>query len=243
ISCRCGQDADCNPSNAAGVLGCMIGFDAIGNNITAGLTAAGDAKFNYTEYSFNNLMPACLGMAEKIAIRNGGKATEDTLIIPVQKPKAARFEQWTNQLKTIDTPISQYEMDLWNPGWKLLACAKDKGAQWRGAIYRRHNVLRLYPVSRKEPAVVASDIEVPADGNPKMHIVVTSDKETDYLLKVIIDDQLARQSLINTKAKWITETVDLAPYKGKKVNVRIETHATSDKLGFAYISDVTIKTE
>ncbi|UCD29117.1 MAG: ADP-ribosylglycohydrolase family protein, partial [Planctomycetota bacterium] len=30
IATRCGQDADCNPSNAAGVLGCMIGFNAIG---------------------------------------------------------------------------------------------------------------------------------------------------------------------------------------------------------------------
>jgi len=241
ISCRCGQDADCNPSNAAGVLGCMIGFEAIGEKITSGLTAAGDAKFNHTEYSFNNLIPACLGMAEKIALRAGGKVTGDDLIIALQKPKAAKLEQWENQLDDFKTAISQHEMDQWNKGWKLVACASGKGAEWRGTQFRRPNVIKLYPPNLKQPAIIASTIKVPAQGKPKMYINVASDKNTDFLLKVVVDNKQVKKTLINTKGKWICEEVDLAPFAGKKVNARIETHATSPKLGYSYLSDIAVK--
>jgi hypothetical protein len=99
IATRCGQDADCNPSSAAGVLGCMKGYAALGN-ATAGIPAMADTPFSYTEYSFNNLIPACQRMTEKIIARAGGKVSATTFEIPVQAPKPpSTFEQWVQQTK------------------------------------------------------------------------------------------------------------------------------------------------
>ncbi len=98
FSIRCGQDADCNPSNAAGVLGCMKGFKGIGEAITGGIPAMADTKFSYTDYSFNTLIPACQRMTEALIIRAGGKVSPTAYEIPMQSPKPpATLEQWVQQ--------------------------------------------------------------------------------------------------------------------------------------------------
>jgi len=100
FSIRCGQDADCNPSNAAGVLGCMKGFKGIGDAITGGIPAMADTNFSYTAYSFNTLIPACQRMAEKIIVQAGGTISPTAYEIPLQSAKAlATFEQWVQQGK------------------------------------------------------------------------------------------------------------------------------------------------
>ncbi len=99
ISTRCGQDADCNPSNAAGVLGCMKGYKALGD-VAAGIPAMADTRFAYTDYSFNTLIPACQRMTEQIIQRAGGTVTADSYTIPVQVPQPPRtLEQWVRQGK------------------------------------------------------------------------------------------------------------------------------------------------
>lgn len=98
IATRCGQDADCNASSAAGILGCMKGFDALGEEFTGGIAAIADANFAHTRYSFNTLIPACQAMTEKILARSGGRiegeGADARMLIPMQKPRPARFEQW-----------------------------------------------------------------------------------------------------------------------------------------------------
>jgi hypothetical protein len=97
ISTRCGQDADCNPSSAAGVLGCMKGYAGLGD-ATSGIPAMADAKFSYTDYSFNTLVPACQKVTEQIIVRAGGKVTEDGYTLPEQKPQPPEtLEQWVRQ--------------------------------------------------------------------------------------------------------------------------------------------------
>jgi len=100
VSIRCGQDADCNPSNAAGVLGCMKGFKGIGDAITGGIPAMADTNFAYTNYSFNTLIPACQRIAEKVIAQAGGNVSSTAYEIPVQTPKPpVTFEQWVHQIK------------------------------------------------------------------------------------------------------------------------------------------------
>ena len=51
IATRCGQDADCNPSSAAGILGTMLGYDKIPAYWKLGLKEAEDIDFKYTSTS------------------------------------------------------------------------------------------------------------------------------------------------------------------------------------------------
>ena len=52
ISTRCGQDADCNPASAAGVLGTLYGFRRIPSEYTSGIAALQGKRFAYTDYDY-----------------------------------------------------------------------------------------------------------------------------------------------------------------------------------------------
>lgn len=100
ISTRCGQDADCNPSSAAGVLGCMLGFKQIPEQYTSGIAAMADKNFDYTTYSFNTLVPACQRMSEAVIVAAGGAVTDTEYRFPRQTPKPPLvLEQWLHQEK------------------------------------------------------------------------------------------------------------------------------------------------
>jgi len=94
ISTRCGQDSDCNPSSAAGVLCTMMGYSQIPDEYASGIPAIADQKFEYVRYSFNDLVPACLKVARE---RAGGYTKivdgKETLVIPFQYPIAPRLEK------------------------------------------------------------------------------------------------------------------------------------------------------
>ena len=55
ISTRCGQDSDCNPASAGGILGTMIGYDAIPDKWKAGLDRVDDMDLKYTTLSLNEV--------------------------------------------------------------------------------------------------------------------------------------------------------------------------------------------
>ena len=97
ISTRCGQDSDCNPSSAAGVLCTMIGYNKIPNEYTSGIPAIADQKFQYVKYSFNDLVPTCLKVARENINRAGGYTKtidgREVMFIPVQHPVAPRLEK------------------------------------------------------------------------------------------------------------------------------------------------------
>ena len=94
VSTRAGQDSDCNPSSAAGVLGVMIGYDKIPDEWKSGIAALADKKFDYTNYSFNSICESTVQRALKVVTMAGGKVSGDEIIIPVQEPKPWKLEQW-----------------------------------------------------------------------------------------------------------------------------------------------------
>ena len=93
ISTRAGQDSDCNPSSAGGILGTMLGYDRIPPNWKQGLKEAEDIDFKYTTMSLNDVYAMGMKHALQVIERNGGKINGDQVTIAVQTPKAVRFEQ------------------------------------------------------------------------------------------------------------------------------------------------------
>lgn len=94
ITARCGQDSDCNPSNAAGILGTMVGYARIPDEWKIGIDAIADKKFNYTSYSFNEITRSTLERALTVVKGAGGTVTDSEVIVPRQEPKAPKLEQW-----------------------------------------------------------------------------------------------------------------------------------------------------
>lgn len=96
ISCRCGQDSDCNPSNAGGVLFTTIGASKVPTRFTEKLNLKG--KFSYSDYTLPKVYEVCEKLARQAVVRAGGKIEKDAqgeevMLIPVQTPKPGKLEQ------------------------------------------------------------------------------------------------------------------------------------------------------
>ena len=92
ISTRCGQDSDCNPSNAMAVLGVIKGFQGLPQNMQDGVKAFADTNFIHTTYSFNKAVESTYNYAIKNIEKGGGTISGKKLKIKVQEPLPPQLE-------------------------------------------------------------------------------------------------------------------------------------------------------
>ncbi|HVW60990.1 MAG TPA: ADP-ribosylglycohydrolase family protein [Puia sp.] len=93
IAARAGQDADCNPSSAGGILGTVLGYDKLPEYWKKGLKGSEDIDFKYTTISLNKVYAIGYKHALENIKRNGGHAGNGSVTIQTQEPKAVRLEQ------------------------------------------------------------------------------------------------------------------------------------------------------
>jgi hypothetical protein len=111
VAMRSGQDSDCNPSSAAGILGVMLGYKRIPAKWTAPLPAIADEKFSYTNYSFNSIVKSTVERAKLVVQREGGRVNGQELIIPAQAPESLKLEQFAPG-KVVE------RIEVTDPRWK-----------------------------------------------------------------------------------------------------------------------------
>jgi hypothetical protein len=92
ISTRCGQDSDCNPSNALAVLGVIKGFSGLPSYMQEGVRAVSDSLFIFTSYSFNSAVSSTEKYALDLIVKGGGKVTDKSIKIKTQVPSAPPYE-------------------------------------------------------------------------------------------------------------------------------------------------------
>lgn len=108
ISTRAGQDSDCNPSSAGGILGTMIGYNKIPAYWKQGLKEAEEIDFKYTTLSLNEVYELGYNHAIKNITRNGGKVTGESITIQTQAVEPVRFEQsFRNHYPVEKRPVNQ----------------------------------------------------------------------------------------------------------------------------------------
>ncbi len=99
ISMRCGQDSDCNPSSAAGVLGAFYGLSGLPEEYVSALDRKG-IKFSNTDYSFDK----CVETSYALAVRSleSGSADGTVYRLPVYVPDPEKapvpLEQWPSDI-------------------------------------------------------------------------------------------------------------------------------------------------
>jgi ADP-ribosylglycohydrolase len=138
IATRCGQDSDCNPSSALGILGVMRGYRAIPEQLKEGIPAISDRKFEYTDYSFNTIVKSTYDHALEAVKRNGGRVEGDKLIVKVQQPKAPQLELWNNFGSAVERIAVADPRWTWKGNWKAgtekwAGLAKPKVSDVKGA--------------------------------------------------------------------------------------------------------------
>lgn len=245
ISMRCGQDSDCNPSNAAGVLGVILGAKGISPKFSEKLS--NEKVFDHTAYT----VPALMEVSEKLAIQSvekeGGFIREENgekyLYIPKKETKPSALTSCANptdkpeangnfteeeraQLKFPTYAVTEaLERFFANFQASHLGDAMTTGLieQYRG----RKNVFQAHPESRDVPAVLAR--EVTPEENSVLRLEVSNYKVDkaigDWELIVKIDGEIVYKELIgeNTVGEdgWKTIEIELGKYAGKETSIEI----------------------
>jgi hypothetical protein len=131
ISTRCGQDSDCNPSSAAGILGVMIGYRNIPEQWKGGIQQLAGEKFRYTDFSFNTIVESNFKRAVALVEKTGGRIQGDKLIVKTQPAKAPKLELWDD----FGSPVERISAD--NARWSFKGEWKSDTAAGRRRIVRR----------------------------------------------------------------------------------------------------------
>lgn len=102
IATRCGQDSDCNPASAAGILGTVLGYSKIPEYWFKNLREVEDMDFAYTTISLNKTYRMSFNQALQVVERNGGKIEGDNVFISCQQPVPVRLEKAFEGLYPVD---------------------------------------------------------------------------------------------------------------------------------------------
>jgi hypothetical protein len=231
ISTRCGQDSDCNPSNAGGVLFTTLGFEQLPKKFTSAIDPNG--KFSHTPYTFPKLIEVSEKLVRQAVLAEGGRVEKDAagaevFVIPIRRPKPSKLEQcWepgppanskftAEEMSKIKPPpprarrrtgVSPGKADIakdvekFTPGWTVADCGNDMEPGLRAEWGGRKNVLVTHPMSTAKPCVLSRKMNVPA-GEPKLVLDVAHDPRGDWELVIKADGrELHKQLVAKSTAK------------------------------------------
>lgn len=121
ISTRAGQDSDCNPASAGGVLGVMLGYRAIPDLYKGGIAALAGQKFQFTQHSFDSIVASTEKRALALIRKTGGKTEGDSITVRTEQPKAPKLEVWDDY----GSPVERIALS--DPRWKFTGEWKTSG--------------------------------------------------------------------------------------------------------------------
>lgn len=101
IATRCGQDSDCNPSTAAGILGVMMGYNQIPDYWKRSLAVVEDRPFQYTDISLNRAYELSMKHALQVIRLKGGRVSAKSVTIKTQPVRPVRLEQSFEGMKAV----------------------------------------------------------------------------------------------------------------------------------------------
>jgi hypothetical protein len=119
IATRAGQDSDCNPSNACGILGTMIGYEKIPEQWKSGIPKIADTKFKYTNFTFKTIVDSTETRAVALVRKNGGRLEGNNLIVKTQAPKPpSKVELWDDYGSPVERIGFSDKRWQWKGNWK-----------------------------------------------------------------------------------------------------------------------------
>lgn len=130
---------------------------------------------------------------------------------------------------------------LWNPEWRIdspnFEGANNKLPEYLG----KRNVLMTHPFDEEKPATIERTIDVPAGKRTVLVFEVASHDQGDWELRVYAAGKLLKKQVIgHDGARWKEVSVDLSPFAGSKVPVRLENKANNWDWEFGYWSDLRL---
>ncbi|MDR0619566.1 MAG: ADP-ribosylglycohydrolase family protein [Bacteroidales bacterium] len=106
IATRCGQDSDCNPASAAGILGVAFGYEAIPDKWKPAIERVEKLNFPYTNTSLETMYELNMKLLYDVVLREGGKIAPDGgITVTLQEPQTAQYEQSFEGIKPTERRV------------------------------------------------------------------------------------------------------------------------------------------
>jgi hypothetical protein len=118
VSTRAGQDSDCNPANAIGILGVMLGYKGIPELYKSGIPAIADKKFNFTDFTFREIVASTEKRALALVQATGGKVAGETVTVAIEQPKSTLVPLWDDYGSPVERLRATDPRFQWKGSWK-----------------------------------------------------------------------------------------------------------------------------
>jgi hypothetical protein len=258
---RCGQDSDCNPSNAGGILFTTIGFKNLPDKFKSALNPEG--KFSHTPYNFPTLVGVCEKLVRQSVVRAGGRIEKDgngkeTFVISVKKPKLGRLEQCWEPGPIANSRFTEAQMakitaiagkdiseavSKFAPGWKVKSCGFEMDPGLRQEEMGKSNVLVTHPLDRSTGCQLSRQIKLPAGKKTTLHLTVGHHPEGDWDLIVAAGGKEIARKAVNKETApdgWMQTEVDLSDFAGKEVKLELINQPTDWKNEAGYWAQISL---
>ena len=245
ISTRCGQDSDCNPSNAAGILFTTVGASKLPARFTEKLDL--ETVFSHTTYNFPKIIDVCEKLARDYVLREGGRIEKDAngeevFFIPIKKPTPSSLvfswdpEPISNSRFTEDEMAKikhkgflniQKAVDELFPGWTISNCGTDMDPGFVELFRGKKEVVKTHPLDRETPCVLTTSIDIPEGKNTLLKLLVSYHNRGDWDLIIRINGSVQKKITVGEetaqigKDGWLEVIFDLTPFAGNN-NVKID---------------------
>jgi hypothetical protein len=264
IATRCGQDSDCNPSSAAGILFATIGFAKLPDKFKTALDPTG--KFSHTPYDFPTLVSISEKLARQAVVNCGGSIVSDEqgkeyFLIPQQTPRPTPLEQCWDPKPASESRYTAEEIakitvdggkdlskavEKFAPGWKASKCGNEMDPGLREELRGRKNVLVTHPLGENIACVLSRSVNLPVNQRSTLKLVVGHDARGDWDLIVKANGEPLLRKTIgpqSTSVGWTEVDVDLSRFAGQTVKLELVNEPTGWHYEAAYWGQIVIASE
>lgn len=263
ISMRGGQDSDCNPSSAAGVLFTTMGARSVPARFTSELKES--EIFSHTAYDFPTLLAVSEKLARQVVKRAGGKIMkergEEFLLIPIRAPQPSKLELSWSPGPAANSRFTSREMasitagnlpenvriagEKVAPGWKISHCGTEMEPGLRAEYAGKKNVLVTHPLDRDTGCVLTRKVRIPTGKKTVLRLEVAHDSRGDFDLIVRANGKELLRKPVNkqtvTEQPWLVQEIDLTSLAGgKDVNLELVNQASGWSYEAAYWAEIAL---
>lgn len=267
ISMQGGKDSDCNPSNAGGILGAILGFDAIPDKFKTAIDY--ERKFSYSDYNLNDIFILTEEFTRKLISMVDGEIIKnpdgnEVFLIPESEPVPSPYTPSINPAPVVEDSLYTNEelnrimaysalhfdpflAELGLKNMEIIHCGK---AVKPGLINwnEKTDVLSTSPMSKERSLLMRySDDKENLENESIPYLIFKASHNEGQQWRLIIKDREKRNKTVldtiiyspGNRNPWKTFEIELT--QGKPANFNIEAAMINDEKVINYWTDIKVE--
>jgi len=154
-------------------------------------------------------------------------------------PRLSEVEKLkSDYIATLDEPARLAA--LWSD-WKITSSTEPGSTGLLPSYGDRVNVYMTHPLGRSVPATLEREVEIPTGKKTRLSFWVSCHQQGDFELRVFADGkQLIKEAVGPKGSGWKEKSVDLTPFAGRRLALRLENFPNDWEWEHAYWSDLKV---